>query len=112
MKILVVCQHYAPEPVRLPDICEEWVHRGHEVDVITGVPNYPMGYIYDGYKKRKNRNENINGVSVHRCFTIGRRKGILFRFLNYLNNTYIHQQIEIYLLILHLINFPIHRFYL
>ena len=83
MKILVVCQHYAPEPVRLPDICEEWVHRGHEVDVITGVPNYPMGYIYDGYKKRKNRNENINGVSVHRCFTIGRRKGILFRFLNY-----------------------------
>ena len=83
MKILVVCQHYAPEPVRLPEICEELVRRGHRVDVITGVPNYPMGYIYDGYKKGKKRDENINGVSVHRCFTIGRRKGIFFRFLNY-----------------------------
>jgi len=83
MKILVVCQYYAPEPVRITDICSELVSRGHEVDVITDVPNYPMGYIYDGYKKGKNRDEIIGGVNVHRCFTIGRRKGAFFRFLNY-----------------------------
>ncbi len=83
MKILVVCQHYYPEPFRISDMCEELVRLGHEVTVITGVPNYPMGKIYDGYKKGKNRRENINGVDVHRCFTIGRRSGILFRVLNY-----------------------------
>ncbi len=83
MRILVVCQHYYPEPFTLPDICKELVSRGHEVDVITGVPNYPMGIIYEDYRKGKKRNEVIDGVFVHRCFTIGRRTGILFRVLNY-----------------------------
>lgn len=83
MKILVVCQYYAPEPVRISDICEELVRRGHEVDVITGVPNYPMGKIYDGYRGGEKRDEVIGGVHVHRSFTVGRRNGALFRFLNY-----------------------------
>ena len=83
MKILVVCQHYYPEQFRITDICEELVKRGHEVSVITGTPNYPMGKIYEGYGRGKKRNETLNGVKVHRCFEIGRRKGVLFRFLNY-----------------------------
>ena len=83
MKILVVCQYYYPELVRITDICEEFVKRGHEVDVITDIPNYPMGVIFDGYKNGKKRDEVINGVNVHRCFTIARRSGALFRFLNY-----------------------------
>lgn len=83
MKILVVCQHYYPEPFRITDICEELVEQGNEVTVITGIPNYPMGKIYDGYRCGKKRDEIINGVKIHRCFEIGRRSGILFRFLNY-----------------------------
>ena len=83
MKILVICQYYYPEPFRVTDICEELAKRGHEVTVITGVPNYPMGKIYNGYKHGKNRDETINGVKVHRCFTIGRRTGVIWRFLNY-----------------------------
>lgn len=83
MKILVVCQYYAPEPFRISDICEELVARGHEVKVLTGVPNYPMGYIYEDYKGGKRRKENINGVDVQRCFTVGRRHGAIWRFLNY-----------------------------
>lgn len=83
MKILVVCQHYYPEPFRITDICEELVKRNHDVTVLTGVPNYPMGKIYDGYKNKKRRYEEINGVKVHRSFTIGRRTGIFWRILNY-----------------------------
>ena len=83
MKILVVCQHYYPEPFRISDICEWLVSKGHEVDVITGVPNYPMGVVYDGYKDKSKRDEVINGVNVHRCFTIARRSGAVFRLLNY-----------------------------
>lgn len=84
MKILVVSQHYWPEPMyALPDMCEELVRRGHSVDVVTGVPNYPMGYIYEGYKHGKNRREVHNGVNVIRTFTIGRRHHAIFRLLNY-----------------------------
>ena len=83
MKILVVCQHYYPEPFRITDICEALVQEGHSVTVITGTPNYPMGKIYPGYKGKAKRDEVLNGVKIHRCFEIGRRSGILFRFLNY-----------------------------
>ena len=83
MRILVVCQHYWPEPYRLPDICEELAKRGHTVKVITDVPNYPMGVTYPGYEKGKQREQQHNGVSIHRCFTIPRKTGAIFRFLNY-----------------------------
>ncbi|MBO5889413.1 MAG: glycosyltransferase family 4 protein [Clostridia bacterium] len=83
MKILVVCQHYYPEPFRITDICEEFVKRGHEVTVITGTPNYPEGVTYKGYEKGKKKREIINGVEVLRAYEIPRKKGILYRFLNY-----------------------------
>lgn len=83
MKILVVCQHYWPEPYPLADLCEELVRRGHTVQVVTDIPNYPMGYIYPEYKRGQRRKEVRNGVQISRTFTIGRRKNILFRFLNY-----------------------------
>ena len=83
MKILVICQYYYPEPFRIPDICEELVKRGNQVTVVTGTPNYPMGEIYKGYEHGQKKDEEINGVIVHRCFTIGRKGGTAKRLLNY-----------------------------
>lgn len=83
MKILVVCQYYFPEPFRISDICEGLVQRGHEVTVITGLPNYPMGKIYKGYEHGEKRDEVINGVHIHRCYTIERKTGAIHRVLNY-----------------------------
>ena len=83
MKILVVCQYYHPEPVRITDICEELVKRGHNITVLTDVPNYPMGDIYKGYEKGKNRIEVINGVQVNRVFTIPRKTSAIMRLMNY-----------------------------
>ncbi len=83
MKILVVSQHYWPEPFPSTDLCEGLVARGHQVHVITDIPNYPMGYIYPEYKGNKRRRENHNGVRISRTFTVGRRNNILFRMLNY-----------------------------
>lgn len=83
MKVLVVCQYYHPEPVRISDICEELVRRGHQVTVLTDIPNYPMGDIYKGYEKGKKREEIINGVQIKRCFTIPRKTNALMRLLNY-----------------------------
>ena len=83
MKILVICQYYYPEPFKVHDLCEALVSEGHEVDVITSFPNYPMGEIYEGYKNGGHKDEVINGVNVHRVFTIGRKNGFLFRIANY-----------------------------
>lgn len=82
-KILVICQYYKPEPFRISDICEEMVRRGHEVQVVTGYPNYQEGILYDGYGKGKHIDEVINGVKVHRCFTIPRETGTVKRVMNY-----------------------------
>ena len=82
-KILVICQYYKPEPFRISDICEEMVCRGHEVQVVTGYPNYPEGVLYEGYGKGKHIDEVINGVKVHRCFTIPRQTGTVKRMENY-----------------------------
>lgn len=83
MKILVVCQYYYPEPFRISDICENLVRNGHEVTVLTGLPNYPEGRILDNYRHGKNKQETINGVKVIRCYEIGRGNNKLTLFLNY-----------------------------
>lgn len=88
MKILVICQYYYPEPFRISDICEELAKRGHEVTVVTGTPNYPMGEIYDGYENGAKSNEVLNGVKVHRCKIIPRKTGTLHRLLNYYSYPY------------------------
>ena len=85
MKILVVCQYYYPEPFRISDICETLVKNGHEVTVLTGLPNYPEGRILDDYRNGRKRIEEINGVKVIRCFEIGRGNGSLQLFLNYIS---------------------------
>ena len=83
MKILVVCQYYYPEPFRITDICEALAALGHDVTVLTGTPNYPMGKIYDGYQHGAKSEETINGVRVLRCKVIPRKSGPIFRLLNY-----------------------------
>ena len=85
MNILVVCQHYFPEPYRLADLCESLVKRAHEVTVITGLPNYPEGRIYDGYRRGERREEFLNGVKVTRSFLIPRGSNRFMLFLNYVS---------------------------
>lgn len=83
MKILVVSQHYWPEAYPSTDLCEALAARGHDVHVITDVPNYPLGIIFPEYRGGKRRREQRNGVKIFRTFTIGRRNNIIFRLLNY-----------------------------
>lgn len=68
MKILFLTHYFQPEPnffFGLP-FAEELVRRGHEVEVLTGFPNYPGGKIYSGYRKKFFMTEIMNGIRVHR----------------------------------------------
>ena len=79
MKILAVTMYYWPEPFRITDICEELVRRGHEVDVLTSVPNIPDGEFYDGYGWFRHGEKQRNGVNIERVDVIRRGRGSAVR---------------------------------
>lgn len=81
--ILVVSQYFYPEQFRINDICTEWVKRGYEVTVITGIPNYPQGKYYDGYGLFKKRKEIYNGIKIIRLPLIPRGMNVVTLVLNY-----------------------------
>ncbi len=83
MKILIVSQYYYPEQFQINEIAPALADRGHEVTVLTGVPNYPLGEIYEGYEKEKRREEIIDGVKVIRCDIIPRKHDPVHLVLNY-----------------------------
>lgn len=84
MKILIVTQYYFPESFKSNDLSFELQKRGHNVTVLTGLPNYPEGKMYEGYGYFKNRKQMINGVKVIRSLLFLRGKGGGVRlFLNY-----------------------------
>jgi lipopolysaccharide/colanic/teichoic acid biosynthesis glycosyltransferase len=49
MNILIVSQYFWPENFRINEVAADLVERGHEVTVLTGLPNYPGGRFFDGY---------------------------------------------------------------
>lgn len=68
MRILFIAHHFQPEPnffVGLP-FAKELARRGHEVQVLTGFPNYPGGEIYDGYRISFLQKEVIDGIPIIR----------------------------------------------
>ena len=69
MKIGMLTQWFDPEPgpASLPGVlARELVRRGHEVQVVTGFPNYPDGKIYAGYSQRRFVDEVVDGVAIRR----------------------------------------------
>ncbi|AWG25372.1 glycosyltransferase family 4 protein [Flavobacterium kingsejongi] len=84
MKILIVTQYFYPENFKSNDLAFELQKRGHEVSVLTGLPNYPEGNIYPGYGFFKKSDRKINGVKVFRTWLFPRGRGGGVRlFLNY-----------------------------
>lgn len=69
MRIAFVTQWFPPERGTLvaSAIADGLAERGHDVDVVTGFPNYPTGKIYPGYPMRNYRRDRPSDrVVVHR----------------------------------------------
>ncbi len=67
MRILFLTQWFDPEPTLKGLVfANELKRRGHEIQVVTGFPNYPGGKLYDGYRVRLLQREDHDGVSVLR----------------------------------------------
>jgi colanic acid biosynthesis glycosyl transferase WcaI len=72
MHILIYSYNYHPEPIGIAplmtELAEGLAERGHEVRVVTGMPNYPEREIYDGYRGKWYVTEQNNGVTIQRSY--------------------------------------------
>ncbi|MHB1318411.1 MAG: glycosyltransferase family 4 protein [Anaerolineae bacterium] len=67
MRILMLSQWFEPEPTLKGLVfARELARRGHQVEVLTGFPNYPGGKLYPGYRIRPWTREVMDGVPVNR----------------------------------------------
>lgn len=86
MHILIVSQYFWPENFRINDLSLGLMEKGHQVTVLTGIPNYPEGRFFPGYGFFKNNRENYQGVKVIRVPLIPRGNGGGLRLaLNYIS---------------------------
>ena len=85
MKIFVVSQIFAPTPFRINDMVEQWSMMGHDVTVLTGLPDYGSKTIPKAFRWFRKRHESVCGADVYRVGTTARRSGVFWRALNYLS---------------------------
>ena len=86
MKILIISQYFWPENFRVNNIAKELIEKGHQVEVLTGEPNYPQGFIDPDYLKHKPFYGSYFGCKIHRVYTIPRKLGTNYQILiNYLS---------------------------
>ncbi len=87
MKILLITERFFPEvgaaPSRLTNMAEGLREMGADVDVLTSLPNYPQGKIYNGYRFKISHSERIKGCTVYRYWVYSTiSKSSLKRALN------------------------------
>ena len=85
MQILVVSQYFWPENFRINDLCAEFQKRGHEITVLTGIPNYTGGRVFPEFLEKPNTFQNYKNVKIIRVPISPRKSGRIYLILNYLS---------------------------
>jgi colanic acid biosynthesis glycosyl transferase WcaI len=91
MRTLFITQYFAPETeiggIRILEIASRLQAMGHEIAVLTGLPNYPSGELFAAYRRKAWRGtwtETIDGLRVTRVpLYPSHHKATLPRLLNY-----------------------------
>lgn len=91
MRLLILSQYFAPEigapQTRLSAICDVLVGLGHQVEVVTSLPNYPEGCIFPDYRGCFYRREICDGISIHRLWIYAKAGRGVKRIMNYASFT-------------------------
>lgn len=89
MRFLILTQYFPPEigapQTRLAAVAKELLRLGHEVEVVTAMPNHLVGRIYDGYRGKAYVREHWHGIPVHRTWVYAAMGTGARRLLNYLS---------------------------
>jgi len=88
MRILLLTQYFPPEigaaQQRLSDLAKRLCSFGHQITVLTSLPNYPTGRIFDGYRGRIFLEEYRDGIRILRTWAYASpSRSFLRRLLNY-----------------------------
>ncbi len=92
MKILVLSYFSPPEfsaaASRVFDNARVWAASGHDVTILTSIPNYPKGRVFPGYRYRLTQRETREGVRIVRVASwIASNRTTLGRLCGYLSLT-------------------------
>jgi glycosyltransferase involved in cell wall biosynthesis/UDP-N-acetyl-D-mannosaminuronic acid transferase (WecB/TagA/CpsF family) len=86
LKILVITQYFWPETFRVNDIVRYLKEKNYDVDVLTGLPNYPEGILYEEFKTNRQKFNDYYGAKIFRVPLFLRRDASKFYlFLNYIS---------------------------
>lgn len=91
MHILFLTDNYPPEvnapASRTYEHCREWVKEGHKVTVLTCVPNFPSGKVFEGYRNSLIPiRQSIDGINIVRVWSyIAPNEGFIRRTADYLS---------------------------
>lgn len=78
-KILIVSQYFWPESFRINDLAVFLAEKPDlEIDVLTGLPNYPSGKIDINFLNNKKKFSKLNNVNILRVPMISRKSGTNF----------------------------------
>jgi len=84
-KILLISDHFYPEPFLGSELPSYFKSQGYSVDVLTQNPAYPEGLIYKGHSNPWFQITRMNGIRVYRIKTItGYRDSLVRKIANYL----------------------------
>ena len=89
---LILTQYYPPEigapQIRLSSMIQELTKHNINASVLTAMPNYPKGKLFEGYKNKLVMTEKFNGIPVKRTWVYAATgKSAIPRLLNYLSFT-------------------------
>jgi colanic acid biosynthesis glycosyl transferase WcaI len=86
MKILIVTQYFWPEEFRINDLAVSLKNMGHEISILTGMPNYPEGHFFKGYGLSGPYTDSFEKIPIYRAPIISRGTGQGLRLiLNYIS---------------------------
>ena len=70
-RVLVVSHYYDPEPLpKAGELARALASRGYDVRVVTGLPTYPAGRLYEGHRSALRRTTLEDGVTVTRTIEV------------------------------------------
>ena len=88
MRILFLTQYFPPEigapQVRILHLAKKLKKTGHDVNVLTAMPNYPKGRIFENYQGKLFYEEIHDKIPILRCWVYtSKSKSFIIRLMNY-----------------------------
>jgi colanic acid biosynthesis glycosyl transferase WcaI len=93
LRFLILTQYFPPEvgapQVRLLAMATELRAKGHDVRIVTAMPNYPRGEVFPAYRGRRLVHEAVEGLPVTRTWIYpATGRGVIKRLLSYWSFTF------------------------